>query len=73
MTNQQRDVLRQVANAVVESVKEGGTMGVPGGYLYAALMAYGFSLENFESLMAGLVSCKMFRKSGDLYFYVPRG
>jgi hypothetical protein len=63
------DVLRQVMNAMVEAVKACPD-GAPGGILYAALMGYGCTLEQFEMLMTVLVEAKKVRKSGQLYFAV---
>lgn len=71
MTDEQRFLLRKVATAIVETVKE-SPMGAPSGHLYAALMSAGFSLESYEQIMAGLVAAKMVRKSGELYHYVSR-
>jgi hypothetical protein len=68
MTNQESTLLRKVAVAIIETVRESGSMGAPAGPMYAAMMSYGFSLENFEQIMAGLVAAKMLRKSGHLYF-----
>ncbi len=69
MTREQaRAALVQIANAIVETVKEAGDQGTPGGVLYAAMMAHGASLEQFEQLMAALVAVKKLRKRGDLYF-----
>lgn len=63
-------VLAKIATAIVEGVKEAGNQGAPAGHLYAALMLTGMTLEQFEQIMAGLVACKMLRKSGQLYYYV---
>lgn len=72
MTSQQAMLLRKVAVAIIETVRESGPLGAPAGHIYAAMMAYGFSLENFEQIMASLVANKMLRKSGDLYFIDKR-
>lgn len=41
---------------------------MPGGHLYAELMAFGATLQQYEQIMAGLVQAGMLRKSGELYF-----
>lgn len=64
------NILKEMADIVVETVKEAGTHGVPGGHIYAALMAVGMSLEQYERLMGLLVETKKLRKSGQLYFAV---
>jgi hypothetical protein len=68
MTQAQAKALRQVGDAIIATVRSSGTMGAPAGPMYAALMAQGCSLEQFEQIMAGLVAAKMLRKSGDLYY-----
>jgi len=68
MTSTQLKALKAICDAVIESVKLAGPLGAPAGTLYAAMMTHGFTLEQFERLMNGLVSAKMLRKSGNLYF-----
>ena len=69
MTNQNATAaLKMVADAIVEAVRAGGRLGTPGGTLYAALMAYGCTLEQFEQIMSSLVTCRLLEKRGDLYF-----
>jgi hypothetical protein len=46
MTKEAAQLLRKVAAAVVETVEETGSMGAPGGHLYAAMMVHGFSLDH---------------------------
>ena len=70
MTNEQIKALRAVANAIIETVSLAGPLGAPGGHLYAALMASGCTLNQFEQIMAGLVSAKMLTKRGECYFVV---
>ncbi len=60
-----------LADAVAEIVEAGGELGVPGGTLYAALMTYGCTLEQFEGLMRALVATRRVVRRGDLY--VRRG
>lgn len=70
MTNEQRNALKAVADAIIDAVRAAGPTGAPGGILYAALMAYGATLQQYEQIMAGLVRAGMLRKSGELYFVV---
>jgi hypothetical protein len=49
-------------------VRAAGSLGAPGGVIYAALMGQGCTLSQFESLMAGLVRAGKLRRDGDLYF-----
>ena len=68
MTTEQAKALRMICDAVVDSVKAAGPLGAPAGTLYAALMAHGATLDQFERLMAGLVSVGKLTKQGHLYF-----
>jgi len=70
MTTEQAKALRMICDAVIESVKVAGPLGAPAGTLYAALMTHGATLEQFESLMAGLVKIGKLTKQGHLYFAV---
>jgi hypothetical protein len=65
---QQAQALKLIVDATVDAVKAAGDLGAPGGVLYAALMAQGCSLSQFESLMGALVKLGKVRRSGELYF-----
>lgn len=54
MTQDQKTALALIIRVVVDTIKEAGE--APGGILYAALMQFGCSKSQFDSLMAGLVS-----------------
>lgn len=62
--------LRAILDAILEAVAAAGTTGAPGGVIYAALMAQGCSLSQYQTLMEGLVSVRRLRREGDLYFMV---
>jgi len=68
MTNDQAKALRMICDAVIDSVRAAGPLGAPAGTLYAVLMTHGATLDQFERLMAGLVSVGKLTKRGDLYF-----
>ena len=59
-----------ITNIIVDVVRSSGTEGAPGGVLYAALMRYGCTLEQFEQIMGALVIAKKVTKRGQLYFAV---
>jgi len=61
-------VLKILVDTLVDTIKESGAMGAPGGVLYAALMTKGFSLEEFEILMRVVVATGRVYKTGHLYF-----
>jgi hypothetical protein len=70
MTEQQAsNALIAIAGMIVDSIRKGDPQGrgIPGGTLYAALMAHGCSLEVFQRIMAGLVSAGKLKKVGQLY------
>lgn len=66
-TAAQAQALRAIVAAVVDAIAAAGPLGAPGGTLYAALMAHGCTLSQFESLMAALVRAGKVTRSGDLY------
>ena len=68
MTIEQARALRAVADAIIEAVDLAGPMGAPAGVMYAALMASGITLPQFEQIMAGLCGAGKLRKQGHLYF-----
>lgn len=68
ITPAQRAAMLAVCNAVTEAVTEAGQLGAPAGHLYAALMAHGCRLAQFESLMAALQRAGRVTKRGYLYF-----
>ena len=71
MTVQQMQAVRAIGKAIVESVKEADpVVGAPGGILYAALMASGCSLSQFQSIMDTLVRAGYLRQSGQCYHWV---
>lgn len=59
-------------DAVIDAVKQAGPQGAPAGPMYAAMMTGGVTLEQFEKMMALIVTAGRLRKSGDLYFYVEQ-
>jgi len=68
-SDQKTQALKMIADAVIESVKAAGKQGAPGGPIYAALMVYGVSFEQFQNLMDALIRIGKLRKSGNLYFW----
>ncbi len=73
MTNPaQLAALKAIMDAMVDVVAAAGPLGRPAGDLYALLMGYGASLEQFEQFMSVLVQAGKLTKRGDLYFAVKR-
>ncbi len=67
-TTHQLRLLKLALEAVIDAVKAAGPMGAPGGVIYAAMMAQGASLSQYQSIMGALVSVGKLRRQGDLYF-----
>lgn len=60
--------IQMIAEAIVEAVKAAGKLGAPAGTIYAALMTYGITLEQFNQFMAALEKVGKVRRKGLLYF-----
>ena len=69
MTPQQAKALQAVAKAIIESCKT----FAPGGVIYAALMAQGCTLNQFEQIMGQLVGAGMLSKEGECYTATDKG
>lgn len=65
----QTQLLRQLCQMFIDSVKAGGSMGAPAGVMYAAVLDK-MSLHQFEQMMSALVAMGKVRKCGDLYHFV---
>lgn len=65
----QAHAVRAVANMFLDAVKEAGTIGAPGGVMYAAVMDK-LSLSQFQQIMGTLERHGFVRREGDLYFHV---
>jgi len=59
--------LQMVFDAIVDAVKAAGPIGAPGGVIYAALMAHGCTLTQYQSLMGYLVRKGTLKQDGHLY------
>lgn len=73
MTTEQAQALRTIAGIIVDAVRAAGALGAPGGHIYAALMAHGCSLHQYQQIMSGLVRAGVLRQSGDCYFISAKG
>ena len=69
MTPQQAKALQSVAKGIIEACKT----FAPGGVIYAALMAQGCTLNQFEQIMGQLVNAGMLVKDGDCYTATDKG
>ena len=73
MTLDQAKALRRIAKAIIEACDAAGSLGAPGGIMYAALMGQGCTLQQFEQIMAGMVKGGMLERSGECYTATDKG
>lgn len=59
-----------ILDGMLDTIKSAGDLGCPEGPMYAAMMHYGCSLSQFQSLIGILVKSGKVRKSGNLLFSV---
>lgn len=61
--------LKMIGDMIVDSIRESDKngLGAPGGTIYAALMAHGCTMEQFEAIMSALVEAGKLTRTGDLY------
>lgn len=68
MTRQdQIQALREICSVVVDTIQKSGPMGMPGGHLYAILLPFGITLDQFDVLMNTLVEAKKITRVGQCY------
>ncbi len=63
-------MLKALAVAILDTVREAGDQGAPASSLYLALATQGMSLLVFQQIMSGLVAAGKLRHSDNLYFAV---
>lgn len=66
-TENKKNAVSQLIDAVVDSIAVAGKHGAPAGTLYAALMAHGCTLDQFNSLMMLVLATGRVTRSGNLY------
>ena len=65
--------VRELADGIVEIVRDTGENGAPAGIMYLAFLAHNIPLEVFEDFMGALVKAGRLKKKGDLYFAMGLG
>ncbi len=73
LTTKQAQGIRQVMAGIVESAIAGGIMGAPSGVVYSALMQHGCTLNQFQSLTAGMVKAGIIEERGHCFHATQRG
>lgn len=68
MSETQLNAIRAACEIILDAVKAAGSLGAPGGIIYAGLMSAGCTLEQYECLMSGLVRVGRLRKAGECYY-----
>jgi hypothetical protein len=66
--DQAKAALLQIVDAIVEAIEARGDQGTPEGPLYATLMPFGCTLEQFNMFVEVLVTTGKVRKRGNLLF-----
>lgn len=64
--------LLNMAYALIGTIEEMGNEGAPSGPMYQACMEKGYTLDQYEAVMALLVRKKIIRKSNHCYFTIPK-
>lgn len=65
--DQKRAAILMIIDAIIDTIREAGPLGAPGGVMYAALMAHGITLAQFEQLMGAIVRSGKVVKRGQCY------
>lgn len=68
-----RQIVLQIARAIIETVEESKSNGAPASAIYMALAERGMSFAQFEALMAQLVDLGLIRHSNHCYFGIEEG
>ena len=68
----QRRALGMIADAIIETIRDAGQLGAPGGVIYAALSAQGCTFNQYTSIMGALVSIGRVTMDGDCYVFVQQ-
>jgi len=64
----QVEKMAALCTIIVEAVKDMGPMGAPSGPMYAALMSTGITLDQYQTIMDGLVAAGKLKRRGYVYY-----
>ena len=62
-----------VIHGVLDAAHAGGTMGAPAGVMYAAMMAQGCTLAQFNQITSATQSAGLIVRAGDLIHITDKG
>ena len=65
--------LNVAAAGIMQAIEAAGSMGAPGGHLYAGLMTAGYTLADFERVTGALVASGLVLKRGECYTLTTKG
>ncbi len=71
ITGAQAAAAIKVLSAVYEAIAATGDAGIPGGTLYAHLMAQGCTLENYTAIVGTLTRSGLVTKRGEILVASP--
>lgn len=69
-TDAQMQAIVGIVTTIIHTVQEAGPIGAPGGVIYAAMMAHGLSLGQYEALMRLAVRSGKIALRGQCYVAV---
>ena len=61
------------AAGILGACASAGSLGAPGGVMYAGLMANGYTLQDFERITGALAGAGLVLKRGECYTITPKG
>ena len=61
------------AAGILGACASAGSLGAPGGVMYAGLMANGYTLADFEQITHAMRAVDLIRKRGECYTITPKG
>jgi hypothetical protein len=73
LTTSQIAAAQRIGLHILDAIDEAGELGAPSGVMYAALMAQGCSLQQYQSIMAPLERRGFVTVDGDCYFMTAAG
>lgn len=73
MTRNQAKSLNVAAAGILQAVDAAGSLGAPGGVLYAGLMTSGYTFEEYQQITGAMLAAGLVLKSGECYTLTAKG
>ncbi len=64
-TEQKKNAVVEIVKSIIDIIKESGDMGTPCGHIYAALMADGCTLPQYQMLESAIINTGLVEKRFD--------